>query len=110
MHVAKLFFNEKELQKMEMQGSIEVTYKRHDSEIGGSGVLAGQTTDFPAEPERPSLREGIESEGSSMEVDLEDKKIRLLRDVKTKIEPTSLPIKKTKPRLSRLVGDRCGNR
>ena len=49
-------------------------------------------------PQLTSLSgEGLELQGSSMEVDLGDSKVRLLRDVKTKLEPEKLAKQKAKP-------------
>jgi LPS export ABC transporter protein LptC len=92
-NVARLFFNEKELQKMEMQGNIEVTYNGY--------ILKSEEAVYLPEKQRIFLpskttiaSEGIASEGSSMEVELDDKKVRLLNNVKTKIEPEKLETKK----------------
>jgi LPS export ABC transporter protein LptC len=102
-NVAKLFFNEKELQKMEMQGNIEVTYNGY--------ILKSEEAVYLPEKQRIFLptkttiaSEGIASEGSSMEVELEDKKVRLLQNVKTKIEPDKLEAKKAKTKASQAGG------
>ena len=48
-------------------------------------------------PQRTTLSgEGLEFPGSSMEVDLGDSKVRLLRDVKTRLEPEKLAKQKAK--------------
>lgn len=102
-NVARLFFNEKELQKMEMQGNIEVTYNGY--------ILKSEEAVYLPEKQRIFLptkttiaSEGIASEGSSMEVELEDKKVRLLQNVKTKIEPDKLEAKKAKTKASQAGG------
>jgi lipopolysaccharide export system protein LptC len=48
--------------------------------------------------------EGIAVEGARMEVELEDKKIRLIQSVKTKIEPDKLAKKKQMTNSSPKVG------
>ena len=102
-NVAKLFFNEKELQKLELEGGVEVTYK-------GYVLKSAEAVYLPEKqqiilPQRTTIAsEGIESEGSSMEVELEDKKVRLLRNVKTKIEPNKLAKKKTQTKVSQIGG------
>jgi len=83
---ARLFFNEKELEKMHLDGGIQVTYQGY--------VLKSEEATYFAEagrivlPKRATVvGNGLEIEGSRMEVELEVKKVRLLQNVKTKIEP-----------------------
>jgi hypothetical protein len=48
-------------------------------------------------PQRTTLTgEGLQLQGASMEVDLGESKVRLLRDVKTKLEPEKLAKQKAK--------------
>ena len=102
-NVAKLFFTEKELQKLELEGGVEVTYK-------GYVLKSAEAVYLPEKqqivlPRRTTIvTEGIAAEGSSMEVGLEDKKVRLLRDVKTKIEPNKLANKKAQTKVSQIGG------
>jgi len=97
--VARIYLNEKELEKMELQGGVKVTFQ-------GYTLTSDEAIYLPAKdqivlPTRAVLiSDGIELEGSSMEVELQDKKVRLLRNVKTKLEPEKLAKKEktTKPR------------
>ncbi len=93
--VARIFLNEKELEKMELQGGIQVSYQGYTLKSEEAIYLAA--TDQIVLPHRAVLiSEGIELEGSSMEVELQDRKVRLLHNVKTKIEPQKLA-KREKP-------------
>ncbi|HTN72942.1 MAG TPA: LPS export ABC transporter periplasmic protein LptC [Methylomirabilota bacterium] len=101
--IAKLFFNEKELQQMHLQGNVQVTYQGY--------VLKSEEAIYLPDkqqivlPTRTTVTsEGLELEGSSMEVELEDKKVRLLRNVKTKLEPDKLAAKKNKVEPSQAGG------
>lgn len=92
---ALVFLNEKELERLELKGGVRVAMKGY--------VLTSETANYlPAKeqiflPSRTLVAgEGISIEGASMEVELESKKIRLVRDVKTKIEPGVLAKKKSK--------------
>jgi len=83
---ARLFFNEKELEKMHLEGGIQVTYQGY--------VLKSDEATYFADagriilPKRATVAgNGLEVEGSRMEVELEVKKVRLVQNVKTKIEP-----------------------
>jgi LPS export ABC transporter protein LptC len=87
--VAKMFFNEKELEQLQLEGNIEVNYQ-------GYTLKSEQAIYLPEEkriilPGRSTVvSEGMAVEGSRMEVELEDKKVRLLQNVKTKINPDKL--------------------
>ena len=90
---AVLYLNEKELERMELRGSVQVTFQGY--------VLKSEEANYlPAKdqiilPNRTTVTgEGIETEGARMEVELQEKKVRLLREVKTKIEPEKLAKKK----------------
>jgi lipopolysaccharide export system protein LptA len=48
--------------------------------------------------------DGMELEGSRMEVEMEGKKLRLIRNVKTRLEPEKLAKKKTKANASAQIG------
>ena len=83
---ARLFFNEKELEKLQLEGGIQVTYQGY--------VLKSDEATYFADagriilPKRATVAgNGMEVEGSRMEVELEVKKVRLVQNVKTKIEP-----------------------
>ena len=101
--LAKLFFNDKELERMELEGKIEVTYKEY--------VLKSEEAIYLPDkqqivlPRRTTIAsDGLESEGSSMEVELEEKKVRLLRNVKTKVEPAKLETKRNKTKMGQVTG------
>jgi len=92
---AHIYLNERELERMELRGAIQVTFQ-------GYVLKSEQANYLPAKDQiilpnhTTVVGEGINLEGSRMEVELEEKKIRLLRQVKTKIEPDKLAKKKTK--------------
>jgi LPS export ABC transporter protein LptC len=91
--VAKMFFNDKELEQLKLEGNIEVNYR-------GYTLKSEQAIYLPDEkrivlPSRATVvTDGMAVEGSRMELELEDKKVRLLQNVKTKIEPDKLGNKK----------------
>lgn len=101
--VARLYLNENELERMELQGAIQLTYQ-------GYTLKSEEAIYFPARqqitlPTKTTiLSNGFELQGSSMEVELEEKKMRMLRDVKTKVEPDKLNKNKTKSDGERAVG------
>ena len=91
---ALLYLNEKDLDRMELRGSIQVSFQGY--------VLNSEEANYvPAKDQivLPSrtlvVGEGITLEGARMEVELEEKKIRLIQAVKTKIEPDKLAKKKS---------------
>jgi LPS export ABC transporter protein LptC len=91
--VAHVYLNEKELEKMELQGGIQLLYQGYVLNSEQAVYLpAKQQIVFPTKT--TMVGDGLELEGSSMEVELDDRKMRLLRNVKTKIEPDKLPKKK----------------
>ena len=100
---AHVFLNEKELERLELKGGVRVSMKGY--------VLTSESADYlPAKeqillPTRTQvIGEGISIEGASMEVELEGKKIRMVRDVKTKIEPEKLANKKSKSSKNPRIG------
>ncbi len=96
--IAHIYLNENELEKMELVGGIELVYNGY--------VLKSQEAIYlPAKeqvvlPARATLTgEGMELEGSRMEVDLgadNDNKIRLLGNVKSRVEPDKIAKQKSK--------------
>lgn len=100
---AHIYLNEKELERMELRGAIQVTFQ-------GYVLKSEQANYLPAKDQiilpnhTTVVGEGINLEGSRMEVELEEKKIRLLRQVKTKIEPDKLAKKKTKSSPNERIG------
>jgi len=101
--VARIFLNENELEKMQLQGAIQVIYQ-------GYVLKSEEAIYFPATqritlPTNTTIiSNGIELRGSSMEVDLEDKKFRLVRDVKTKLEPDKMEKNNLNNNRNRAVG------
>jgi LPS export ABC transporter protein LptC len=100
---ARLYLNEKELERMELRGAIEVSFQGY--------ILKSEEANYlPAKDQivLPShttvVGDGIAVEGSRMEVELEEKKIRLIQSVKTKIEPDKLAKKKNSSDSSPRVG------
>lgn len=95
--VAHIFFTEKQLEKMHLEGAVEVTFQ-------GYVLKSQEAIYFPGKeqivmPRRTTVvGVGLEVEGSRMEVELEDKKVRLLQNVKTKIEPEKLGQQKRQPK------------
>ena len=101
--MAHIFLNEKELERLELKGDVRVTMKGY--------VLTSESANYLPAKEQISLPtrtqvvgEGISIEGASMEVELEGKIIRMVREVKTKIEPDKLAIKKSKTANNPKVG------
>jgi LPS export ABC transporter protein LptC len=90
---AHIYINEKELERMELRGGIQVSFQGY--------VLKSEEANYvPAQDQiilpnhTTVVGEGIALEGSRMEVELEDRKIRMLHRVKTRIEPEKLESKK----------------
>ena len=87
--MAHLFFNERELEKMQLEGGIRVSYQ-------GYVLRSEQAIYLPADqrivfPNRALVAgNGLELEGSRMEVELESKKLRMLQNVKSRMEPEKL--------------------
>jgi LPS export ABC transporter protein LptC len=86
---AHLFFNERELEKMQLEGGIQVSYQ-------GYVLISEEAIYLPADqqivfPGRALVAgNGLHFEGSRMEVELETKKLRMLRNVKSRVEPDKL--------------------
>jgi len=98
-----LFFEEKELQRLELQGGIQVSYQ-------GFILKSEEAVYLPAKdqivlPKRTTLvGDGLELEGSSMEVELHDQKLRVRENVKTKLEPEKLAKRKKRSNNTGLAG------
>jgi len=101
--LAHLYINEKELERMELRGDIQVSFQGYVLKSEEANYLPAK--DQVILPNRTTVvGEGIELEGSSMEIELEDRKIRLVHRVKTKIEPEKVAKKKNKPSPDQRVG------
>jgi lipopolysaccharide export system protein LptC len=88
---------------MELRGDIQVSFQGY--------VLKSEEANYlPAKDQivlpthTTVVGDGIAVEGARMEVELEDKKIRLIQSVKTKIEPDKLAKKKQMTNSSPKVG------
>jgi LPS export ABC transporter protein LptC len=92
---ARIYLNEKELERMELRGAIQVSFQGYVLKSEEANYLPAK--DQIVLPSRTTVvGDGIAVEGSRMEVELEDKKIRLIQSVKTKIEPEKLAKKKNR--------------
>jgi LPS export ABC transporter protein LptC len=99
---ARIYLNEKELERMELSGGIQVTFQGYLLKSEQANYLA--TKDQIELPTRTTVTgEGMQLEGSRMEVEMESKKIRLIENVKTKMEPEKLA-KKNKGNRSQPIG------
>ena len=101
--MARIYLNENELEKMELQGAIQVTYQGYILKSEEAVYLPGkQRITLPTKT--TIISNGFELHGSSMEVELEEKKMRMLRDVKTKLEPDKMEMNKSKKSGKQAVG------
>jgi LPS export ABC transporter protein LptC len=100
---ALLYLNEKELERMELHGDVQVTFQGYILKSEEANYLPAK--DQIVLPNRTTVTgEGIELEGARMEVEIQYKKIRLLRAVKTKIEPEKMAKKKNSPSSTAPIG------
>jgi LPS export ABC transporter protein LptC len=100
---ALLYLNEKELERMELHGDVQVTFQGYLLKSDEANYLPAK--DQIVLPNRTTVTgEGIELEGARMEVEIQDKKVRLVRAVKSKIEPEKLPKKKNSPSSTAPIG------
>ncbi|HEY7169154.1 MAG TPA: LPS export ABC transporter periplasmic protein LptC [Candidatus Binatia bacterium] len=87
--IAKIYLNDKELEQLQLEGNVQVNYQ-------GYTLKSEEAIYFPDKqqiilPQKTTIvNDGMAMEGSRMEVELEEKKVRLLRDVKTKILPDKI--------------------
>jgi LPS export ABC transporter protein LptC len=100
---ALLYLNEKELERMELRGDVQVTFQGYILKSEEANYLPAQ--DQIVLPNRTTVTgEGIELEGARMEVEIQDKKVRLIRAVKSRIEPEKMAKKKNSPSSSAPIG------
>ncbi len=100
---AHLFLNDKELERLDLRGDVLVTFQ--DYVLNSEEARYLPAKDQIVLPHRTKVvGEGLSVEGASMEVELEERKIRLVRDVKTKLEPDKLAKKKNKSGSSEPIG------
>jgi LPS export ABC transporter protein LptC len=85
-----------DMQKAQLTGEVEVNFRGYVLKTGE--ILYFKNTNQMLLPGRVSVRgAGMELDGSHMEVTLDDEKMRLNKDVKTKVEPDRLKKLKDKP-------------
>jgi len=97
--VARIYLNEKELEKMQLQGGIRVSYQGYVLESEEAIYIpADQKILMPSKT--TVMTTGIQLEGATMEVELEEQKVRLLKEVKTRIDPDKLTGRKKKTELA----------
>jgi len=90
---ARIYLNDQELERIELSGAVQVSFQGYVLESEEANYLPAK--DQIVLPGRTTVvGEGLALEGARMEVELEDKKIRLIQAVKTKIEPEKLAKKK----------------
>jgi LPS export ABC transporter protein LptC len=101
--VARMFLGEKELEKLQIEGGIQVKYQNY--------ILNSEEAVYFPDRQRIVMSTrttvtggGFEMEGSRMEVELETKLIRLIGSVKTKIEPAKMEGKKKEPKAKQASG------
>jgi LPS export ABC transporter protein LptC len=100
---ARIYLNEKELEKLVLRGGVQVTFQGYVLKSEEASYLPAK--DQIVIPNRTKMTgEGLELEGASMEVELETQKIRLVNNVKTKIEPEKMANKKNKPAPAQRIG------
>jgi LPS export ABC transporter protein LptC len=100
---ARIYMNENELEKLVLRGGIQVTFQGYVLKSEEASYLPAK--DQIVLPNRTKVTgEGLELEGASMEVELEGKKIRLVNNVKTRIEPEKLANKKNKTSPAQRIG------
>jgi LPS export ABC transporter protein LptC len=91
-----LFFDERELQRLELQGGIHLSYQGFT--LKSEEAIYHPNKEQIVLPKRVTLvGDGLELEGSSMEVQLDEQKMRVQKNVKTKLEPDKLAKRKKRP-------------
>jgi LPS export ABC transporter protein LptC len=100
---AIVYLNEKELDRMELRGGIEVIFQGYVLKSEEANYMP--VKDQIVLPSRTTVvGEGISLQGDRMEVELEAKKIRMIQAVKTKIEPDKMDKKKNVARSDGRIG------
>jgi LPS export ABC transporter protein LptC len=92
---ARVFLSDKDLEKLQLQGDVRVSYQ--DFVLNSDEAIyfpAKEVIVFPGKV--TMVGDGLELEGSSMEVALQDQSVRLERNVKTKLEPEKLARRKNR--------------
>lgn len=91
----RLFFTGKEMDRVHLQGPMQVNYSGYVLQAGELFYVKGK--DQIVLPGRVTLKgKGLELEGVGMEISLHDEKLRLRQQVKTRFEPESFQKRETK--------------
>ena len=81
-----LFFNDRGMEKMRLQGSVEVNYQGFI--LRTDEILYFQDDDRVMSPGKVTVSgKGLKLEGEGMEISIRDEKIRFFNRVKTRIQP-----------------------
>lgn len=81
-----LFFNDSGMEKMRLQGSVEVNYQGFI--LRTDEILYFQDDDRVMSPGKVTVSgKGLELEGEGMEISIREEKIRFFNKVKTRIQP-----------------------
>ena len=100
---AHIYLNEKEMERLEIRGAVQLTF--HGYVLNSDEANYDPAKDLVVLPNRTTVAgEGLQLEGARMEVEMADRKIRLLENVKTKMEPDKLADKKNKTKTPQRVG------
>ncbi len=100
---AHIYLNDKELERMELHGGIQVFFQGYVLESEQANYLPAK--DQIVLPGHTTVDgEGMHLEGSRMEIEVESKRVRLIDNVKTKVEPEKLAKKKSKADTSAQIG------
>lgn len=84
-----------EMEKAELQGQVQVNYRGYV--LNTDEILYLKSTNQMVLPGKVTVKgDGMELEGVGMEIVLDEEKIRLLKKVKTKLEPGRLENKRTR--------------
>lgn len=91
-----LFFTDKELEKLELHGAIQMKYQ--GLVLNTEEATYVKSENHVVAPGKVTLRgDGLELQGVGMEIALQDDRIRVLQQVKTKLQPEKLHNLKLKP-------------
>ncbi len=100
---ALIYLNDGELERMELRGGVQVTFQGYILNAEEANYLPAK--DQIVVPSHTTIvGEGMALEGARMEVELEAQKIRLIQNVKSKIEPEKLAKKKNMASGSQRIG------
>ena len=91
-----LYFADREIEKIRLQGKVEIHYQGFV--LKTTEIVYLQEQDQVISQSKVAMKgEGLEMEGVGAEISLRDQKIRLQGDVKTRIEPKLLERNRIRP-------------